>query len=136
MCTYNAIKRNTYVEELMKLQEELKDERDILSDIELALSEVNNLINLEAEALEYIKECDFGGDKIASSITRSQKGYKDAVEYYDRYIGKSQKAILEIEEEMEAITELVRNLPENCGYCSECSPPTITIPKKEGNIYG
>lgn len=128
MCTNNAIKRNSYVEEIIELQKELEDEKSILSDIGQALNEVNNLINLQTKALECVKQCNFGGDKIEVSISRSQKGYNNAVEYYNKYISKSKNAILEIESEIEAITELVRNLPENCGYCSECDPPTVTVP--------
>ena len=122
MCSYNEKKRKKYKNQILLLNKELTEERARLSDLESAYAEVNNLITLEDKALNYLNQCNFGGDKIVSSLKMSQKGYRDYVLYYEGYMKKCKKAILEIEDEIVAFTDLAENIPTNCGCCSECMP--------------
>ena len=123
MCAVNDAKRSEYNAQIANLNAELKNENQKKNAIIIARGEIQSAINLSQCAIDNISECDFGGDKILSSIKTSQQGYKDKEDYYDKYLIDCEKAINQILSEISQLTILRDSLPKDCGVCSECNPP-------------
>ena len=121
MCKVNDEKRAGYTADIKDLQAELENENAILADLKESKKEIQKLVDEAQKAIDYLENCNFGGDKIISSVVTSHKGYKDRMAYYDEYIAKCETAIFEINDDITRITKLKDNLPKNCGYCNECS---------------
>jgi len=131
MCAVNDAKRKEYDNQIRILDEEYDNEKEKLDDIERARGEVQSAIELAQCVVDNISLCDFGGDKILSSIETSQQGYKDKEDYYDEYVIKCNEAISEIMSEINDLKALKSALPVNCGSCNECNPPVASVPKNK-----
>lgn len=123
MCAVNDRKRSEYNVQIANLNAECEVEDSKLLDLEESKGELQQLVNEAQCAINNLGNCDFGGDKIISSVITSQKGYQERIDYYDEYIIKCRIAIDSINEEIDRIIQIRDELPTNCGSCSECSPP-------------
>ena len=108
MCLKNDIIRRDLNEKLEELEIELLDESILKTDIETAKLEIQEIIDTAQCAIDNLSKCDFGGDKIISSVKTSQEGYQNITKYY--------------EEEIRLLKQNIINLPTNCGVCQECNP--------------
>lgn len=120
MCRTNDKIRQIYSEQIANLKKEYANENSKLEDIERAKKETKQLIDEAQRAINYLGECDLGGDKVIDSVKKSQQGYKERKNYYDEYIIKCKKAIEEINTEKQELIRVRNLLPTNCGFCSEC----------------
>lgn len=124
MCAVNDKIRSDYDAKIVNLNAECKIEESKLLDLGESKGELQQLVDEAQCAINNLENCDFGGDKIISSVITSQKGYQERIDYYDEYIIKCKAAIDTINEEIDTITKLRDALPINCGTCSECNPTT------------
>jgi len=122
MCWVNDKKRSDYDEQIGVLNDEYKNEEEKLADIKKAKGEIQQAVNMCDCVKDNMAKCDFGGDKILSSITTSQLGYKNKENFYDEYKLKCEEAMEQIEAEKLEIKALRDSLPKNCGDCDECNP--------------
>ena len=120
MCSVNDKIRRDYDNKIVDLKKEYENENNKLLDLEQAKDELQQLVDAAQCAINNLSECDFGGDKILSSVTTSQQGYQERMDYYDEYMIKCRNAMDEISDEIEKVTSLRNNLSINCGSCSEC----------------
>lgn len=123
MCAVNDRKRSEYDAQIANLNTECEVEESKLLDLDESKGELQQLVDEAQCAINNLGNCDFGGDKIISSVITSQKGYQERIDYYDEYIIKCKEAIEAINEEIDKITKLRDALPTDCGSCSECNPP-------------
>ena len=123
MCAVNDAIRKQYDEKIRQLNLELDNEENKRNDLDRAKGEVQQLVDKSQCVIDNISQCDFGGDKILSSIKTSQQGYNERIDFYDDYLIKCKNAIDQITKEINETTELRNSLPKNCGVCSECCPP-------------
>lgn len=122
MCLKNDIIRRDLNEKLEELEIELLDESILKTDIETAKLEIQEIIDTAQCAIDNLSKCDFGGDKIISSVKTSQEGYQNITKYYEEYHLLCRSATEEIEEEIRLLKQNIINLPTNCGVCQECNP--------------
>ena len=127
MCAVNDAKRQQYEQQIQQLKSELDNEENKRNDLDRAKSEVQQLVDKSQCVIDNISQCDFGGDKILSSIKTSQQGYNERIDFYDDYLIKCKNAINQITKEISETTELKNSLPKNCGACSECCPPVKIV---------
>jgi len=123
MCRVNDQKRNEYTNQINNLTIEYEAEEAKLIDLKKAKNEVQQLVEEAQCVINNIGDCDLGGDAIMSSITTSQRGYLDRIDYYDEYTIKCKNTQESISEEINVLTRLASELPANCGSCEECNPP-------------
>lgn len=122
MCV-NAGPRQDCLNKINSLNLELVNENKMLENLNKAKGELQNLVNEAQCAIDNLGNCDFGGTKILDSVTTSQQGYQDRMNYYDDYIIKCSAAIKGIEQDLTAAHNLLASLPVPCGVCIECCPP-------------
>lgn len=125
MCAVNDAKRSEYDAQIANLSAEYENEEKKKEAIIIARGEIQSAIKLSQCVIDNMSECDFGGDKILSSIETSQQGYKDKEDYYDEYLIKCENAMNQILSEKNELVSLRNSLPKDCGSCSECNPPTV-----------
>lgn len=123
MCAVNDSIRAGYRAEKANLESELEVEVEKKEHLEQKKEEVQQLIDEAQCAIDNLGNCNFGGDRIISSVRTSQTGYKERMDYYDEFILKCQAAIEEIETDIANKQAQINNLPVNCGSCLECCPP-------------
>lgn len=132
MCIVNDTKRREYASTIERLKLEYERECFKSEDICRAKSELQEIIDIAQCAIRNLKQCDFGGTKVLSSVTTSQKGYQDRMKFYIDYLSKCEHAKEEITSEIENFNRLINSLPQNCGYCAQC----MNVIKKTEEYYG
>lgn len=120
MCAVNDEKRKRYDDKINNLKEEYIDEENKLNDLKKATEELHQLVDAAQCTIDNISDCNFGGNKILSSITISQKGYMGREDYYADYMKKCKKAMSDIKDEIRKNTKLRNALSVDCGVCDEC----------------
>lgn len=126
MCAVNDAKRMEYDTKINELKIELNNEKNKLDDLRQAKYEIQQIIDSAQCAIDNLENCDFGGDKILSSIITSQRGYEERQDYYDEYYKLCSDAIEVITEELDQTIAIRDSIPINCGSCEECNPPTLS----------
>lgn len=124
MCAVNDAKRAEYDTKIKSLKAEYDNEKNKLDALKKATGELKQLVDAAQCTIDNISECNFGGDKILSSVTTSQQGYNARVDYYEEYTVKCKTAMEAIEKEIEQTTALRNAVPKDCGICDECKPQT------------
>lgn len=134
MCKVNDEKIAGYDIDINNLILDFEDEKAKLKDLVESKEELKKLVEESQHSIDYLENCNFGGDKIISSIKTSQKGYIERMAYYDEYIIKCEAAIREIDNDINEKTMLRNSLFRNCGYCDECISLLSDIDVSEGDL--
>lgn len=125
MCARNDAIRKKYNEKYQILQAEHNNESDKFCDVERAKRDLQKLIDHAQGVIDQISKCNFGGDKVLSSIKTSQQGYQERMDYYNNYLEKIKEAMTKIGNEKNEAYRSMISVPRNCGVCSECNPPNV-----------
>lgn len=122
MCV-NEGPREACRQKIEQLTAERLNEIEKRKDLVRAKGEIQQLLDEAKCAIDNLSNCDFGGTKILDSVTTSQQGYQERMDYYDKYIIECDRALeCILFEEKEAIAEMA-TYPVPCGSCYECCPP-------------
>ena len=127
MCKVNDLKRQEYQTKIDNLQKEWDNEKAKFDDLEESKEELGMLVNEAQCAIDNLSNCDFGGTKVLDSVITSQQGYRERIDYYDKYIIECKNVMETIEKERDRAIADKNALPLNCGFCEECLPPPVDM---------
>ena len=122
MCFKNDMIRRDLYKKIIELETELSNEGILETDIKMAKLEIQEIIDTAQCAIDNLSKCDYGGDKIISSVKTSQEGYQNIKKYCEEYHLLCRSAKEEIKEEIILLRQNANDLPINCGLCQECNP--------------